>query len=189
MDASRVVNSIGERQTISRNTSDDGFNYMLYTGNPNAYNEAATRRHITTAGMVWATNYSKGLVGRIPKGERFTTAERPRLVKISEGNYIALWEEHSAEVGGCIAMGDVRWSSQYKTTRAAKVTLSGSGDSVKINVGAPKEVANVRLHWQDDAFNWQGKAAWLTGDAAGRKIILHTVDGGLNYVAYELALP
>ncbi len=190
VDASRVVNSIGERQTISRNTSDDGFNYKLYTGNPNAYNEAASRRHITTAGMVWATNYSKGMTGSIvPKEQRFTTAQRPRLVKIGEREYIALWEEHDAEVGGCIALSDSRWASRYKATRAAKVTLSGNGDSVKITVGASKEVGNARLHWQDDAFNWQGKAAWLTGDAVGRKIILHTVDGGLNYVAYELALP
>jgi len=44
------------------------------------------------------------------------------------------------------------------------------------------------MHWQDDAFNYQGKAAWLTGDAASRKIILHTVDGNLNYTSYELGL-
>nr|MCU0348423.1 hypothetical protein [Saprospiraceae bacterium] len=56
------------------------------------------------------------------------------------------------------------------------------------SVGAPKSVAPVRMHWQDDAFNYQGKAAWLTGDAASRKIILHTVDGSLNYTSYELGL-
>ncbi len=185
-----VINSIGETKTVSRNSTDDGFNYKLYSNNQNAYNEAAARRHVTTAGMVWATNYSKGLTGSfVPKEQRFTTAQRPRLVKISEGNYIALWEEHSAEIGGCIAFDIPRYPTRYLTTRAAKVTLSSSGDQVKITVGAAKEIAPVRLHWQDDAFNWQGKAAWLTGDAAGRKIILHTVDGGLNYVAYELALP
>lgn len=188
VDASRVVNSIGEHKTVSRNSTDDGFNYKLYSGNQNAYNEAAARRHITTAGVVWATNYRDGFTDRIPKGEKFTTAQRPRLVKISEHNYIAIWEEHSAEVSGCIAFSNPRYTTTYVTTKAAKVTLSGSGDQVKINVGAPKEVTNVRLHWQDDAFNYQGKAAWLTGDAANRKIILNTVDGNLNYKAFELGL-
>ncbi len=183
-----VINSQGERKTVSRHSTDDGFNYNLYSGKSNAYQMAAARRHITTAGVVWATNYSKGFVGRIPKGEKFTTAQRPRLVKISENNYVALWEEHSAEVSGCIALDNPRYTTNYVTTKAAKVTLSGSGDQVKISVGAPKVVAPVRMHWQDDAFNYQGKAAWLTGDAAGRKIILHTVDGNLNYTSYELGL-
>ncbi len=183
-----VINSQGEGKTVSRHSTDDGFNYKLYSGKDNAYQMAAARRHIRTAGMVWATNYSKGFVGRIPKGEKFNTALRPRLVKISENNYIALWEEHTAEIGGCIASDESRYPSQYKVTKAAKVTLSGSGDQVKITVGPAKEVSTTRLHWHDDAFNYQGKAAWLTGNAADRKIILHTVDGSLNYVAYELGL-
>lgn len=189
VDASRVVNSNGEHHTISRNSSDDGFNYMLYSGKPNAYEHAARRRHITTAGMVWATHYGDNYHARIPKDEQFTTAVRPRLVKINDNTYIALWEEHNAQIGGCIALDEERWPSQYKVTKAAKVTLSNSGDKVNITVGTPKEVSLARLHWHDDAFNYKGKAAWLTGDAAGRKIILHTVDSNLNYTTYELSLP
>jgi hypothetical protein len=37
------------------------------------------------------------------------------------------------------------------------------------------------LHRGDDAFMLDGRAAWMTGNAAGKKLYLHLVDAALGY--------
>jgi len=45
-----------------------------------------------------------------------------------------------------------------------------------------------RITRGDDAFLYKGKAAWLTGDIVEGKMVLHTLDTGLNYEAIVLPL-
>ena len=130
--------------------------------------------------------YKKGHKPKFPsKNDKYTKVTRPKLVRVRQNIYIAIWEEWEVEVG-------VR--EEYLSTKAMKITLSKSGDKVNVSTGTIKELSNksattpLRLHRWDDAFLLDGKAAWVTGDKVNLKLKLHTVDENLNAQTNDLDL-
>lgn len=115
----------------------------------------------------------------------FTSANHPKLVRISPNKYVVLWEEWKAKSAG---YGDP--AKQYLTTKAALITLKAAANG-EVNIestSSPKDLGKVRLMPGDDAFEFDGKAAWAVGDVAKGKLMFYTVDAALNFVSHELEL-
>ncbi len=108
--------------------------------------------------LKWLTNYS---------AESNLHAERPKLVSIGNDRYIVLWEEWSYTGN----QGDV-FHGVYG------MVINANGDIIR-----PARLLTDahHLHRGDDAFMLNNRAAWMTGDAATRKLYLHLVDESLNY--------
>ena len=102
-------------------------------------------------GLVWLTNYTN---------RSTENAERPHLVAIDGGRFIALWE---------------KWSlTAYVETFAA--VLDEYGNILK----APASLGTTaRLHRQDSPIRFGNKAAWVVGESAGPRLVLYTLDAGL----------
>lgn len=107
------------------------------------------------------------------------SAARPKMVRLADGTYVVMWE---------------RWSHHLS---ADKKAVSGTFDStwaMKINqdgeiVKPPVKLSDrVRITRGDEPVLWNGKATFLTGDAAENVMTAHTVDGDLNYRAVTLPL-
>jgi hypothetical protein len=94
-------------------------------------------------------------------------AERPKLIAIGGDRYVVLWEEWRYTGG---------WADVYNGVHAMLIDDVG-------NVLTPKTfITNAHhLHRGDGAFLLDGHAAWMTGNAAERKLYIHLVDASLNY--------
>jgi len=158
---------------------DQDFSVDNFTWNPAAsqFNNKE-QRHIRRR-VLWLTENGPN-----------TRAMNAKLVKLRDGQYIALWDEQS----------------QKSATRAMTITIQGPATSKTITKGEPVELkladgpggagrggAGGRLPAGDDAFsitiNGQPRAAWLTAGSSPQQFLLHTVDGELAYKAYPLTLP
>lgn len=94
-------------------------------------------------------------------------AERPKLVGIGNDQYMALWEEW-------------RYTGSYADTfnGVYAMRIDAQGNVLQ----GPTLITNAHhLHRGDDAFVLDGRAAWMTGNAAGKKLYLHLVDAALGY--------
>ena len=94
-------------------------------------------------------------------------AERPKLIGIGADQYVVLWE-------------------QWLSTGGIPDTFNGVYGTViddKGNVlsAATQLTDEHHLHRGDDAFLLDNRAAWMTGNAAERKLYIHFVDASLNY--------
>jgi hypothetical protein len=94
-------------------------------------------------------------------------AERPKLVSIGGDRYIVLWE-------------------QWLYTGSYSDTFQGVYGMVINAQGNPLQAATLitsehHLHRGDDAFFLDSRAAWMTGNAAEKELLLHFVDGSLHY--------
>jgi hypothetical protein len=106
----------------------------------------------------WLTSYAAG---------SNTHAERPKLVAIGGDHYIVLWEEWVYTDGYQDIFNGVYGmviDAQGNTLRAARLLTR-----------------DHHLHRGDDAFLLNGRAGWMTGSAAEKKLSLHLVDASLNY--------
>lgn len=102
-------------------------------------------------------------------------AANAKLVKLRDGQYIALWTEGGLPGGG---------------TRAMRLTIKGPASAKSITKGDPVELKGVPLPLGDDAvalrINGASHAAWITSSG---QILLHTLDADLAYKVYPLNLP
>src|SRR5262249_37543655 len=106
-----------------------------------------------------------------------------KLVKLREGGYVAVWEQHT--------LAGEQW--KYDRTWAVTVTIEGNPGNRQIKKGQPKEFKNLRLHRGDDPVAFTvGQATfagWVTAGATNKQLLLHTLDPDLKYKAYPLHLP
>jgi len=114
----------------------------------------------TQTGIVWLTNLSAGM-----------SAERPKLVKLANDRYVALWEE---------------WT--YSGTQLAYNATKGMIINEQGQILAGPISLNARLNpsGADRPFLVDGKAAWITGDATTGKFSLFSVDSDLALSATSL---
>lgn len=108
--------------------------------------------------LKWLTSYTAG---------SNLHAERPKLVAIGGDQYIVLWE-------------------QWTSTGSYNDTFNGVYGMLIDDTGAILRAAKLitsqhHLSRGDDAFLLDGRAAWMTGSAAGKKLYIHFVDSSLNY--------
>lgn len=111
----------------------------------------------------WLTSYSAA---------SGTHAERPKLVALGENRYIVLWEEWR-EAGG--------FSGSFNGVYG--MVIDAGGNTIR---PATLLTKGHHLHRGDDAFLLGGRAGWVTGDAAGRRLHLHLVDASLGYEVVTL---
>lgn len=117
---------------------------------------------VTSAGnsytnrLKWLTNYS---------ASSNLHAERPKLIGIGGNKYAVLWEE---------------WSS---TTSNIFNGVHGMiiNDKGEVLTDEKLLTRSHHLHRGDDAFFLNGRAAWMTGNAANKELKIHFVDESLNY--------
>ena len=109
-------------------------------------------------GLVWLTNYTNRTT---------ENAERPHLVSLGDGRFIALWE---------------KWSlTAYAGTWSAVIDEYGNV------LRAPAQISTTaRLHRQDSPFRFGTKAAWIIGETAVAKLVLYTLDANLILVRHEI---
>ncbi len=94
-------------------------------------------------------------------------AERPKLVGIGNDQYVVLWEEwqHTGS-----------YSDTFNGVYAMLIDASGN------MLQGPALITSAHhLHRGDDAFLLDGRVAWMTGDAVGKKLYIHLVDAALDY--------
>jgi hypothetical protein len=94
-------------------------------------------------------------------------AERPKLIGIGGDQYIVLWEEW-------------RYTGSYWDTYTGvyAMLINAQGDILR---PAVRLSTTEHLPRGDDAFTLDGKAGWISGDAAARTLTLHLVDANLDY--------
>jgi hypothetical protein len=210
VDNSQLVNSAGETSTVSYATAFDGFDWPNYTGtedleklaeqqfgDPSRWNDTVRKHRMT--GVNWVTRYGDAYVNK--NGEFAArvgsiidnTVIRPKLARIGDGRYIAIWEEERVEINGQNDGKNYYEVHSYQRTRAASISLAQGGDKVVPTVGAPvtlfQDDSAGRLSLHVDSFSLHGAAAWLTGNAVDRKLVIHTVSDKLVYARKEVAIP
>ena len=107
--------------------------------------------------LKWLTQYSAG---------SNLHAERPKLVGIGGNHYIVLWEEW---------LNSGSYSNTFNGTYAMLIDAGGN------ILHAPLLLTSHHLPRGDDAFLLNGRAAWVTGSTAEKKLYIHFVDGSLTY--------
>lgn len=194
VDTTGVVNSIGTGKTVNYKAANDGWDWPNYNkdiANLIASGELAERAY-KTGGVNWLTDFGVPFENatRLPtkapkdgaKGEMFKTVKHPKLVRLATNNYVVIWEEHNA-----YRSHDGSIEHSYITTKAMTLKLSSEGSNVRITKGNVKDLGNkVRLMPIDDAFNLDGKAAFVTGDQTSYSLKLHTIDSNLNLEVIDL---
>ncbi|MCY7344999.1 MAG: discoidin domain-containing protein [Pyrinomonadaceae bacterium] len=183
VDNSNFINSGGTTKTVKYKAANDGWDWNTYNccSCRDEINAGQTERTLVTSGVNWITKFGVDYESRKTKATgEFTSVNHPKLVRISTNKYIVLWEEWKAEIG--------QTKKTYVTTKAVSLTLSGSNDKVQIQPSAIKDIGKVRLMPGDDAFEFDGKAAWAVGDSTKNKLMFYTVDGALNVASFELEI-
>jgi len=108
--------------------------------------------------LSWLTHYS---------ASSNLHAERPKLIGIGGDRYVVLWEEW-LNTGG--------YSDTFNGVYGMVIDDQGN-----ILRAATLITDKHHLHRGDDAFLLNNRAAWMTGNAADRKLYIHLVDASLNY--------
>jgi hypothetical protein len=120
--------------------------------------------------LKWLTSYS---------AESNLHAERPKLVSLGGNRYIVLWEEWRLEARAPGLTPRSHFNGVYA------MLIDDRGNTVQ----APRLLTTAdHLHRGDDAFLLGARAAWMTGDAEGQALVLHFVDGSLNYQRVSVPL-
>ena len=191
VDNSNFVNSIGTGKTVKYSSLNDGWDWQNYS--PACYTattQGTMERTLVTKGVKWITNFGASYTQKAPANTEFTSVNHPKLVRIAPNTYIALWEEWTADYtiftnnGKSFEFG--RPTKTYLTTKAAKITLVNNSGQVEIQSSPIKDLGKIRLMPGDDAFEFNGKAAWAVGDSTKNKLMFYTVDGALNVASSEL---
>ncbi len=101
-------------------------------------------------------------------------ATRPKLIGLGGDRYIVLWEQWVAGSTGDVFQG------------VYGMVIDGGGNTVR---AATLITAQHHLPRGDDAFVLDGRAAWMTGSARRRELIIHVVDSALTYEEEVVTLP
>lgn len=182
VDNSKLVNSTEAAKTVKYQTANDGWDWTRYA--PGSGCENIGERSLITKGVKWVTNLGAPYeLSKTKATGEFTSVNHPKLVRIATNKYVVLWEEWKAE-----SAGDGQPKKEYVTTKAASVTLIDRAGQVEIQSSAIKDLGKIRLMPGDDAFEFEGKAAWAVGDSTKNKLMFYTVDGSLNTASFELEL-
>ena len=116
----------------------------------------------TNRGVVWLTNYTDLNTENV---------EKPKLVSLGNGNFLALWEKW-----GITTTGNNYFStSDYVETYAMVIDEYGRV------IESARSLGQIRLQRDDDAFVHNGKAFWVRGDQNPSKLIVYSVDKDLNF--------
>lgn len=144
-----IQNSDPSKINITRNVVDSSGSTINFERpqNPN--------KTITQTGVVWLTS--------LPAG---TSAERPKLIKLSSGRFAALWEEWSYTGSGS--------NLTYRATKSMIIDEQG-----RTLLGPVTLDARLNPSGADKVFLLDGKAAWMRGEGASGKFTLYTVDTNL----------
>jgi hypothetical protein len=94
-------------------------------------------------------------------------AERPKLIGIGGDQYVVLWEEW---------LNTNDYSDTFNGVYGMVIDAKGN-----ILRAATLITNEHHLPRGDDAFLLDNRAAWMTGNAAERKLYIHFVDASLNY--------
>lgn len=189
VDTSKLVNSSGTGKTVKYKAANDGWDWANYAPACQKEIDAGQKeRTLITKGVKWITTLGESHESSKTKATgEFTSVNHPKLVRIAPNKYIVLWEEWKAQAAGAGST----WAEPkktYVTTKAVTITLSGSGESVNIGSSAITDLGKLRLSPGDDAFELEGKAAWVVGDLTKNKMVLYTVDEKLKVVSHELEI-
>ncbi|MFK7930504.1 MAG: hypothetical protein AB8H79_20120 [Myxococcota bacterium] len=111
----------------------------------------------------WLTNYQAESSG-------LTHAERPRLMDVGEGRYVVLWEKWDLSSG----------RETYDGTWGMVIDAKGE------TLVEGRKIVRTHLPRGDDLARLPGQAAWVTGDSVARSLVVHTVDGELEYRAFTV---
>lgn len=162
-----AYDSVGSGILANGFAPDQEFNVDNFTWNPATSRYDKREPRTIRRRVLWLTEH-----------EQNTRAAHAKLVKLRDGQYIALWEEQGGRV---------------PITRAMTITIKGPPAAKTITKGQAIELKDLRLHPGDDALAVTIKgvphAAWVTAGAASQQFLLHTLDADLAYQAYPLTLP
>jgi hypothetical protein len=114
--------------------------------------------------------------------ERKYSATRPRMVRLGDGSFVVFYERWTHQV---LTRSDGRKEAQQSYDATVALLIDESGNILNGPTVLP---GDPRLMRGDDAFLYEGKAAWLSGDIVDGKMVLHTIDRGLNYEVAVLPL-
>ena len=190
VDTTGVVNSVGTGKTVNYQAKNDGWDWASYNADTFKMIQSGmlAERAYKTGGVVWLTNYGEPFekAQELPGvGKPYKTVASPKLIRLAPNNYVAVWEEFTAQRNTDDVGSDNR---VYQTTKAMILTLSAQGANVQIKPDAVKDLGKIRVMAFDDAFNLGGRAAWVTGDAATKSLKLNILDNNLNHQAINLPL-
>lgn len=97
-------------------------------------------------------------------------AERPKLVAVAADRYVVLFERWSWDLA----------ASAFGFDGTFGLVIDSEGTIVR----GEARVTSTHLPRGDGAIAWNGRAAFVTGDAANRKLVVHLVDASLRYSAF-----
>jgi len=107
------------------------------------------------------------------------SASRPKMVRLSDNNYIIIWERWTHQLN----KEGTRVEGAFDSTWAMKIDQDGNvlKEAVKLS-------DTVRITRGDEPVLWNGKAAFLAGDVVENKMMIHTVDGDLKFNSTAMPL-
>ncbi len=120
----------------------------------------SSSKAVTNKGVKWLTSYSSIATG---------SAERPRIVQLSDSSIIVLWEEWKVASS----------TSSYLTTKA--MLIDADGNIVKVAT----DLGKVHIGRADDIIPICSssnclEAGWVTGDKTNKTLKLYKVDKNLT---------
>ena len=152
------------------------FTMSNFSWDPKASSFSKAEERNINRQVAWLTEFGKN------KNET-RKATSAKLVKLDDGKYLALWEEH--------VLSGMQWN--YARTCGATVTITGDVDNKQIKRGPVVPLPPLRLHRGDDpvtlVLNGVPHAAWVSGGATDKQLILHTVSESLKHKTQILRMP
>lgn len=206
VNTTKLVNSTGTSKPVKYKVDNDGWDWNTYNCSKDTKvcvcrdsNPPGTVRSLVTSGVKWVTKFGESYTQKAPVNTEFDSVSRPKLVRIASDKYIVLWEEWKASRNSYEQVDPntkaivKKWEmgepeKTFVRTRAAVITLVKSGDQVDIQSSEPVTLDKARLMPADDAFEFEGKAAWAVGDAVKNKLMFYTIGADLKLNSYELEL-
>ena len=108
-------------------------------------------------GLVWLTDHADLQAANV---------ESPKLVRLDDGSFVALWEQWSlSSFVGLWGMVVDEWGH---------------------TITAAQSLGVARLYRGDDAISLGDRAAWVVGDASVPQLVLYTVDASLDLARFDL---
>ena len=151
-ETSNAINGARNLAIVRINSSDNSIDPAL----PDSLTVSSSGTDYTNR-LRWLTTYSNG---------SNLHAERPKLIAIGGDQYIVLWEQ---------------WHNDGSSNSFNGVYGLVVDDEGNLLQPATFITDAHHLHRGDDAFLLNGRAAWMTGNAAQQQLMIHFVDASLNY--------
>jgi hypothetical protein len=161
----RAKKGFAQQIDAVRDTNEDEFNKML--------DSRKARKTSVTSQFLLLPKY----ITTYYRDKQPYSAGRAKIVRVADGNFVVLWE---------------RWTDTVTTNTDGKKERSGVFDStwaMKIDKNGatllpPVKISDtLRLLRGDDPVAWNGKAAFVSGDAVTDTFVIHTIDSNLKYTS------